>query len=458
MNRRSGFPGALLPPIDRLIMGIILVALAAGLLVGASVIALRAHSGEVAEFGPTAALFVTTGKIFGLLAGTLVFLQFALSAKLKTLDRVFGLHRLLFAHRFLGISAAVCASLHPLFVFAPKAREIGALRFAILPELMGAALLIALWIAVCTGLWREFLHLRYQVWYRFHRLGMFSAVVLVTLHVLNVTGDLAEGWPLHALVAAFGLYAALFVWGKGIKPRLFKRRMYAVTKVTPAGKDTYAVELSPKGDGIFSYAPGQFAFVTFHSEALPLERHPWTISSTPTRPESLIFTIKCSGDFTASIGGLKPGETAVVDGPYGLFSYPAHVRDPKGELVMVAGGVGVTPMLSMLRYMADRGEGRKVTLVWSNRTEADILCREELEAIQAKLPNLSVLHVLTRQKDFQGPTGRLDRTMLKELLSGCSRTAAVFVCGPPPMMDAVCKALKGIGFRGRRIHTEKFSI
>ncbi len=458
MSRRGNFVRVLLPPSTRLTLGIILVAVAAGLLGGSSLIALRAHHGDVVEFGRTAARLVTTGKIFALLAGTLVFLQFTLGAKLKVLDRVFGLHRLLQAHRFLGISAAVLASLHPLFVFAPKAREIGALRVEILPELLGAALLIGLWTGVCTGLWREFLDLRYELWYRFHGLGMFSAAVLVTLHVLNVTDDLAEGWPLYAVAAAFGLYAALFVWTKGIKPRLLKRRMYAVTKVTPAGRDTYAVELSPQDEGVFSYAPGQFAFVTFQSEALPLERHPWTISSTPTRPESLIFTIKCSGDFTAHIGSLKPGDTAAVDGPYGLFSYPAYVQEPNTELIMVAGGVGVTPMLSMLRYMADRGDTRKITLVWSNRTEADILCREELEAIETKLPNLSVHHVLTRQKDFEGPTGRLDAAMLKELLSRCGRDASVFVCGPPPMMDAVCKALKGIGFKARRIHTEKFSI
>ncbi|MFB0506927.1 MAG: ferric reductase-like transmembrane domain-containing protein [Thermodesulfobacteriota bacterium] len=458
MTRGRGLEGTLLSASTRLIVGIILVAVGVGLLVGSSLIALRAHSGDVAEFGRTAALLVTTGKIFALLAATLVFLQFLLGAKLKVPDRVFGLHRLLFAHRFLGVSAAVFASLHPLFVFAPKAREIGSLRFEIFPELLGVALLIGIWTGVCTGLWREFLHLRYEVWYRLHRVGMFSAVVLVTLHVLNVTGDLAEGWPLCALGVALGLYAALFVWAKVIKPRLLKRRMYGVTKVTPAGKDTYNVELSPQHGEIFSYAPGQFAFLTFHSEGLPRERHPWTISSTPTRPESLIFTIKCSGDFTASIGKLKPGDTALVDGPYGLFSYAAHVRDPKGELVMVAGGVGVTPMLSMLRYMADRGEGRKVTLVWSNRTEADILCHEEFEAIEAKLPNLSVHHVLTRQKDFEGPTGRLDAAMLNGLLSECGRDASVFVCGPPSMMDSVCKALKVIGFKAHRIHTEKFSI
>jgi predicted ferric reductase len=439
-------------------LGIILVIVVGVLLAGSAVIGLRVHSGEVAEYDRTGALFVTTGKIFGLLAGSLIFLQFALGAKLRFLDRVFGLHRLLIAHRFLGLLAAIFASLHPLFVFAPKAKEIGAFRFEIVPELLGAMLLIGLWTAVCTGLWREFLQLRYEFWYGLHRLGTFSAVVIVTLHVLNVTDDLAEGWPLSALILALGLYAFLFVWTKGIKPGLLKRRIYTVTNVIPAGRDTYAVELSRRDEGIFSYAPGQFAFVTFHSETLPAERHPWTISSSPTRPESLIFTIKGSGDFTASIGRLKPGDTATVDGPYGLFSYPAHIGDPTADLIMIAGGVGVTPMLSMLRYMADRGEMRKVTLVWTNKTEADILCRDELSSIEAKLTNLSVHHVLTRQKDFQGLTGHIDEVMLKQLLSGCSREANVFVCGPPPMMDVVCKALRGIGYQGSRIHSERFSI
>jgi len=261
----------------------------------------------------------------------LVFLQFALAARLKALDRVFGLNHLLLAHRFLGILTAIFASLHPLFVFAPKAKEIGAFRMTVIPELLGAAVLVGLWAGVSAAVWREFLHLPYHVWYRFHRLGMFSMTVLVTIHMLIVTDDFQGDWPMSALAAALGLYGALFVWVQVIKPRFLKRRMYTVTGVAPVGRDTVAVELSPRGDGIVSYAPGQFAFVTFHSDALPRERHPWTISSTPTRPENLIFTIKRSGDFTASIGNVKPGDRAMVDGPYGLFSYPAHIRAPKDD-------------------------------------------------------------------------------------------------------------------------------
>ena len=124
---------------------------------------------------------------------------------------------------------------------------------------------------------------------------------------------------------------------------------------------------------------------------------------------------------------------------------------------MIAGGVGVTPMLSMLRYMVDADQMRKATLIWSNRTEADILCREEIEAVEAKLPNFAVHHVLSEQADFQGRTGRLNQDMLRELLSNSSHAAAIFVCGPPPMMDSVCRDLKEIGYSPRTIFTERFS-
>jgi predicted ferric reductase len=456
MNHKIRYPGTLLSPVSRTILGIIFIIMAVVILAGTASIAFHEHEkGDLHEEGEAWQEIV--GKMFGLLAAALVLLQFPLSAKLKFLDRVFGLHRVLLAHRVVGLFTAVFVTLHPMFLYAPEAETLGTIRLAVWPELIGVVLLIGVWIGACLALWRAFLGLPYQIWYRFHRLGMFSAVVLVVVHALNVTGDLRHGWPLYALLLMLILYVALFVWEKAMKPALLKRATYSISKVSPAGRDTFAVELSPPEGKVFDYAPGQFAFVTFHSESLPAERHPWTISSTPTRPQSLIFTIKCSGDFTAYIGRLKAGDTAQIDGPYGLFSYLASVRDPDQELVMIAGGVGVTPMLSMLRYMIDADQMRKATLMWSNRTDADILCREEIKAMEAKLPNFVVHHVLSEQADFQGRTGRLNQDMLKELLSNASHEAAFFVCGPPPMMDSVCRDLKEIGYSPRTIFTEKFA-
>jgi predicted ferric reductase len=465
MSRKNHQPRTLLSPKSRVLLGILLTAVAVGILVGAASIAFHGpeelptlqegEKGGLHEEGK--AWQGILGKMFGLLAAALVLLQFPLSAKLKFLDRVFGLHRMLFTHRIIGLFTAVFATLHPMFLYALEEKTLGAIRLGVWPELVGVVLLIGVWIGVCLSLWKAFLGIPYQIWYRFHRLGMFSAVVLVAVHALSVTGVLKQGWPLYALLIALVLYVALFVWTKAIKPKLLKQSRYSISKVSPAGRDTYAVELSPREGSVFDYAPGQFAFVTFHSESLPVERHPWTISSTPTRPQGLIFTIKCSGDFTAHIGRLKSGDTAEIDGPYGLFSYLASVRDQNQELVMIAGGVGVTPMLSMLRYMVDVDQMRKATLIWSNRTEEDILCRDEIEEMEEKLLNLTVHHVLSAQADFQGRTGRLNQDMLKEILSNTSHEACVFVCGPPPMMDAVCGDLKKIGFSPRTILTERFS-
>jgi predicted ferric reductase len=452
----------------RMILGILLIMFAAAILTGASLVAFQDNStqkeprqllktGADTGTAPSGGWPKKTGQVLGLLAASLVFLQFALSAKPKTLDRIFGLHRVLYFHRFLGFSLVIMASLHPMFMFAPADASIGPFRLAIWPRLLGMLLLTALWVGVCAARWRQFLNIEYQRWYFLHRLGMFGAIVILTLHLWNVTRDFHRGWPLYGLGAGLLIYAALFFWTVILKPRRLRRRAYCVGKVERVGGNSHGVELIPAQGEVFLYAPGQFAFVTFLSDLLPAERHHWTLSSTPTQAESCTLTIKCSGDFTARLGRLKSGDRAVIDGPYGRFTHLTDLRNSGRELIMIAGGIGITPMFSMLRYMAESGDGRKVTLVWSNRSEADILCGEELDEIKRKLPNFTAHRVLTHPKEMQGTGGRLNQEKLKELLSGCNREAAAFVCGPPAMMKSVCASLRSLGFRRARIHTEKFS-
>ena len=468
MSATRDSAAALMSRSARMISGILLIALAAGILTGAALVAFQDHGAQHAirqavktqqdsETAGTGRWPKKTGQVCGLLAASLVFIQFVLSSKLKTLDRVFGLHRLLYFHQCLGLSLVIMATLHPLFMFAPPDASIGPFRPTIWPKLLGMLLLIGLWTGVSAARWRRFLGMDYQNWYRFHRLGMFGAVVILTLHFWNVNRDFHRGWPLYGLGACLFIYGALFLWIVALKPGLLRRRAYTVTKVQRSSRDTHSVELSPAKGEVFLYAPGQFAFVTFLSELLPVERHHWTISSAPTRAESCTLTIKCSGDFTALLGRLRAGDRASIDGPYGRFTHLAGARDSGRNLIMIAGGIGITPMFSMLRYMVDTGDDRKVTLVWSNRTEDDILCREELEEIQRKLPNFTAHHVLTRSKNSQAGGGRLNGAKLEELLSGCDREAAVFVCGPPAMMQDVCDSLKELGFNAASIHTEKFS-
>ncbi|MBS3780762.1 MAG: hypothetical protein KGY41_10230 [Desulfovermiculus sp.] len=109
---------------------------------------------------------------------------------------------------------------------------------------------------------------------------------------------------------------------------------------------------------------------------------------------------------------------------------------------MIAGGIGITHMLSMMRYMAVTQDHRRDTLVWSNKTLGHIIYPQEIQVLLDRLPQLTIRHVLTDQ-----PGGRrLDQDRLAELISGCSHKAAVFVCGPPQMMHTVHTALQGLGF------------
>ena len=396
-----------------------------------------------------------TGKMLGMMAATLLLLQLVLSARMKLLDRIFGLNTLYIAHRVNAVLIVIAALLHPLLVFAPEDITSLPLELKFWPEILGAMLLLAVWTITATGLWRRFLDLPFHFWRIAHRAATFTVVVLLFVHVLFVSDTFEHGLPRRIVLITAVAYAVVFCWVK-LKSFLHARKPYVVASVTQAARNTYAVTLASRPGAIFHYLPGQFAFVSFQSNGLTAEEHPFTISSTPTRPDTLQFIIHCSGDWTGRIGHLRPGDTAIVDGPYGLFSHLARTRQQ--ELVMIAGGIGITPMLSMLRYMADVNDPRKTTLVWSNRTWADKVYEEECSELALRLPGLKIIDLFTRQDPKQAAKRRLDRMKLENFLADCDRQAVVFICGPPTMMCEMRQIMLRIGFKRRFINTEAFAL
>jgi len=125
---------------------------------------------------------------------------------------------------------------------------------------------------------------------------------------------------------------------------------------------------------------------------------------------------------------------------------------------MISGGVGITPMLSMLRYMADAGADRSVVLIWANRTQSNIFFREELDGMRSKLPRLRIHHVLSEDEGWPGEKGLVNLDLLRRLLTERDLRARVFLCGPPPMMEKVSAALRELGYPRARVHTERFSL
>jgi ferredoxin-NADP reductase len=206
----------------------------------------------------------------------------------------------------------------------------------------------------------------------------------------------------------------------------------------------------------FAYAPGQFVFVSFRSRHVSREAHPFTLSSSPSRPGALEMTIRASGDWTGTVDRLAPGDRAWIQGPFGRFGH--LFVPPNRELVMIAGGIGITPMLSMLRFLADQEDRRAITLIWSNRSKARLVYTEELNRLAAKLTGLRQIHIFTRENGVGEQPGRLTLNVLKDTLRSENRAVTIFLCGPPKMMKAVRSALVAMGFAPGSIRTETFGL
>lgn len=414
---------------------------------------------EYMEYGEEDPLSRFIGLSMGLLAGTLVVLQFVLAARLKFLDRIFGLNTLLKTHRITGATAAVCALLHPLFLFE-RLPDIGTGPISAFqwPLLVGAALLLTMWGAAAFALWRKLAGLRFHIWWLMHKLGGFTIAAMLFVHVFFVGAGVPEKAVLLPVWTAGILgYAVLFLYVKFIKPRLLAADVFVVRSSWSPGADAHAVEIVPQAGEMPAYMPGQFAFLRFLGKDVDAEEHPFTISSSPTRSDALAFTIRCDGDWTRKAATIAPGNDVMVDGPYGLFSHLVHA--PKApEILMIAGGIGVTPMLSMLRFMRDTHEKRAVILLWSLRSLDEAVYTDELDAMGQHMPSFSHAVIPTHGNTSHGATGRLDRAKLSALTEGVSKKAAVFLCGPPQMIESVRKDLRSLGFPGRRIFSEEFSL
>lgn len=223
--------------------------------------------------------------------------------------------------------------------------------------------------------------------------------------------------------------------------------------------DVKTFVLAPKEPRLFAYAPGQFLTFSFEIGGETIHRC-YTISSAPTRPNAVSFTVKRVADGPVSNwlhDTLKAGDTVRAIGPMGEFSCFNH---PAGKYLLLSGGSGVTPMMSMARTFHDLGEARDVAFVHSARTPADIVFRAELDTM-ARLDPAFRFHAVCEADSpdeiWTGPRGRLSLETLRAAVPDFAERE-VFVCGPKPYMDAVRAMLREAGFDMARHHEESFDF
>jgi len=222
-----------------------------------------------------------------------------------------------------------------------------------------------------------------------------------------------------------------------------------VTKVKYETHDVFSTYLSRDN---FDYKPGQYVILEIDVEDLEGNTRPLSIASSPTEGFILLSTKIRDTPFKQKLIALKPGDKVKVKGPMGMFT----LKEDAKEIVFLGGGIGITPFRDMIKYAADRKLAIKLALLYSNKTAADIVYKDEWEAFQRQNPSLKVVHTITDDASWQGRKGRINEAMIKEFCSDVN-TAIFYICGPPGMVEGLSNLLMTMQVPRQNVKIEKFA-
>ncbi len=396
-----------------------------------------------------------------LIAFAMLLAEFASSGRLRTVSIGLGIDLVMRMHQLLARTLLAIVLLHPFLYSLPylpgnpldptRATWLSLTAEATVSGLVAWVLLVML---VFFAIFRDQLRWRYETWRLGHGFGAALIAAAGTHHTLHAgrysASPVMTAFWISALALALLALAYIYLF----KPLLQTLRPYRVSAVRKLAARIWELRIAAVGHDGLRFRAGQFVWLKLGRALFRITEHPFSIACGPTKGGELRFLIKESGDFTSTIGALREGTRAYLDGPHGNFT----LRGRAGEsLVLIAGGIGVAPILGLLDELRDDADPRPVTLIYGNRIEEQILPIEALAALEPG-HQVRIEHVLSEPpQGWPGPVGVLDRQVLGNLLPAAERPRMLcFVCGPAPMIDAVEKALGELGIALERIVSEKF--
>ncbi|MDT4892311.1 MAG: hypothetical protein QOE97_1346 [Pseudonocardiales bacterium] len=405
--------------------------------------------------------FRNTATELSLLAGvvglSLLVVAAALPARLPSVPSSFGIERVLLAHRLVTLAGIAFVVVHLALVFVgdPRGPRVLDLRHDSRPMWAATTSTGALLLLVGLALNRRSRRPRYEGWRLAHVTLAVVVLVAAGLHVwwLASLVDQAATRFVYTLTAEVAAFIAIrrSVW----LPIRAHRRAYVVHGVRLVGDSAVTIIVRAHGHAGLPFHAGQFAWLKIESSPFVFDEHSFFIASAAEHPDLNEITIKVLGDFSELLSGLRPGRRIYLDGPYGAFTFEGT---RSSGFVFIAAGVGIAPVLSMLRTLADRCDPAHHEVVVGARSPVEILARYDLEELRGRL-DLTVTEVVGSAPDgWPGEVGRIDGTLLDRVLPRRPRHCDYFVCGPPEMVVDVGRHLREWGVPPRRIHAEQFEV
>lgn len=377
---------------------------------------------------------------------------FILATRFRPIEWLFGgLDKVYKAHRYVGEAAFFLIFLHPIFLAVALGEEAGGFfRYLWFSgdwvRNTGIIAFIAFVFLVVVSI---YVKIAYHKWKRTH--DFFGLLlVLIVVHAV-ISGGEIMAFPVltvwHGIWVAVGLAAYVYI-------RLLYRFVgpqydVVTSEVREVGDKITEVYLEPVGRPMKA-APGQFLYVSFDADAVSEEPHPFSLSSAPEAPR-IRLSIKRLGDWTGNVANIRKGELARIWGPYGHFS-EALLQKGTFPAVLVGGGIGITPFLSIIDSEAfARRAGPSVLFYSGPRKDSLVYDREISEAAER-------LDALTYIRHVSDEEGFMNRAYFEEKLDRPLKDYLFLVCGPGPMMDAFRDFLLSAEVPRAQIGMEDFAI
>ncbi|MFA5987062.1 MAG: ferric reductase-like transmembrane domain-containing protein [Candidatus Paceibacterota bacterium] len=400
------------------------------------------------RFSSVPTTLTSFGQITGLVGISMFAIVMILSGRFKFMENYFGgLNKIYFAHHMLGGLAFILMLFHPLFL-AGKYFLISSTSAALF-LLPGSNLSINFGIFSLAFLLilltiTFFAELPYEIWKTTHKfLGV--ALFLAGIHGLLIPSDISRFLPLKIYVLSLvGLGIVVYVYRTILGFFLIKKYEYAISGVKDLGQDIIEIEMTPKNKQL-AFLPGQFIFVGFQDEEIGSEIHPFSISSSSAN-QNIKIDVKNLGDFTAKLKKLKKGTLVKIEGAFGKF----FSQDNRDE-IWVAGGIGVTPFLSMARSREKSGFKNVVHLFYCVQNASEAVFLSELVNISTQNKNFNVITQYSKEQ------GYITSDRIRNAANGITNKD-IFICGPSSMMQSLKTQLLDSGIPNANIHSEEFQF
>ncbi|WP_459554915.1 2Fe-2S iron-sulfur cluster-binding protein [Lacunimicrobium album] len=406
-------------------------------------------------------------------AASMMFLM--LTVAVTPIRALFGWNALVSIRRVLGLYAFFYGLVHfGIYVVYDRQMSLTStfeevsLRPYLQPGLLALLLMIPLAV---TSASRMIDLLGPKMWKLLHRLTYFIAAFGVIHYIWLVKADKAK--PIaYAVVLGVLLVSRFFLFpftkSKKVVAAKAKAKKFwtGELKIASIKQETHNVKtfrlVHPTGEIPFEHYPGQYVTLQLIIEGKKISRS-YTIASAPSQREFIELTIKRETEGLVSRflhDTLKTGDLLRLAAPAGNFWFNGTTSTGKthDSVLLIAGGVGITPLMSMTRYLTDEGWEGTVHFLYVAKSEADLIFKHEFEELTARLPRLNLCLTLTRaplETMWQGARGRVSLEMLEEYVPDF-RQLPIYLCGPEPMMDATIDLLTNNGVKREQIELEAF--